>query len=172
MGELLPPELCPTGSECIGKPPQDIAVPKATPSFRRWQGPVPGDSYGGKPILDANGEPAFAEVVILRALQRAGWDGVWVDTYRKSYRRSSWGDKVSSLPQEPAALLAEIRSIAEDQARCWDVFCWRSDGAVLFAEAKRAGRDRIRESQVAWFKAALHLGRRPREFLVVEWSLE
>ena len=95
-----------------------------------------------------------------------------MDSYRRCYRRSYWGDTVLSLPRRPAAALEAIRAVAAKQARCWDVFCWRDDGAIVFAEAKRSGKDRIRESQVAWLRAALQAGWEASDFLIVQWSLD
>jgi hypothetical protein len=50
------------------------------------------------------------------------------------------------------------------------VFCWR-DGAVIFAEAKRKGRDRIRTTQRRWLEASLDAGIPLDSFLIVEWQL-
>ena len=56
-----------------------VEIPLIQPSFRRWAGPPIEDDYGGKPVLEHNGKPAFAELVILRLLEEEGWEGVWVD---------------------------------------------------------------------------------------------
>jgi hypothetical protein len=52
----------------------------------------------------------------------------------------------------------------------WNVFCWR-DSEYLFAESKRTGHDRIRDSQIAWLETALNLGLSPESFLIVEWTV-
>ena len=50
-----------------------VAVAKATPAFSLWCGEPPGDTYGGKPILDIEGCPGFAELAIVaRSVARAG----------------------------------------------------------------------------------------------------
>lgn len=67
-----------------------VPIPKASPLFAPWTGELVSDTYGNKPILNINGKPAFAELAILRILQADGWDGVWIDTYRNSYRTEFW----------------------------------------------------------------------------------
>lgn len=44
------------------------------PRFRKWTGKPSHDTYNGKPVLEFNGEPAFAELVILRTFEEAGWE--------------------------------------------------------------------------------------------------
>src|SRR5208283_2995904 len=39
-------------------------------------------SYGNKVVLDFYSKPEFAELGILRLMQKSGWNGVWVDSYR------------------------------------------------------------------------------------------
>lgn len=122
-------------------------------------------------MLDFGGEPVFAELAILRTLQAEGWGGVWVDSYRRKYRVSYWGDsKKVSLPIEQEDLRRAIHARAGTQGGCWDVFCWKDD-MHLFAEAKRSGKDQIRKNQIKWLGAALELGVPLSSFLVVEWSL-
>ena len=54
-------------------------------------------------------------------------------------------------------------------AGCWDVFAWRN-GTYLFAEAKHSKKDKIRETQLRWYAAALECGLSEQNFLLVEWS--
>ncbi len=77
----------------------------------------------------------------------------------------------------PAELPVEHRArfdaIAEENGGtrgCWDVYAWYDDD-VLFAEAKRRGRDRLRPSQHQWLAAALRAGVPLDAFIVVEWNL-
>src|ERR1700682_60404 len=82
-----------------------VAVPKATPQFLAWGGQPPGDTYGGKQILDFKGRPAFAELAILWALCEQGWEGVWIDTYRRAFRTGFWGVAAVEAPPERSGLL-------------------------------------------------------------------
>lgn len=166
---MLPQALRPTTIETLQVSPlQHIPVPKATPIFRPWQGAPVAETYGGKVILEFGGEPLFAELVILRYFQQAGWQGVWVDTYR---RRTLIGlDVRSEVPHGPQSILARISEKAGSAGGCFDVLAWQ-DERFAFAEAKRAGHDRIRKAQVRWLAAALDVGVPLASFLVVEWSL-
>ncbi len=166
-----PPSLVPSASEPFKLDDgRVVEVPKATPSFAAWTGSPPGESYGGKAILDFNGRPAFAELAILWSFMDAGWDGVWMDSFGKRYLRDFWPAPVSQdLPPEQENLLQEIIARASGRGRPWDVFCWSSQ-AVVFAEAKRRKRDKIQETQIRFLAAALELGLPLSAFLLVEWS--
>jgi hypothetical protein len=153
-------------------PGREIDVPKTNPRFRPWRGDRPEDTFGGKALLDHAGRLAFAELAILWTFQEAGWDGVWLDSYRRKFRIGYWDQApLTAIPAAPTELLARIseRTKAGWDGR-WDILCWKN-GHVLFAESKRVGRDDIRESQRTWLAAALDLGLEPTNFLVVEWAL-
>jgi hypothetical protein len=168
----LPPAFQPTSVEEIQLPSGGtVTVPKCTPLFYEWEGTPIVDTYNGKQVLDVRGRPAFAELAILWALQEAGWEGVWIDTYRRSFRTGYW--EVPALPELPrpaAELLAGIYDRAGSKAGAWDVFFWRP-GDFRFVESKRRKRDRIRDSQRTWLEAALGIGMTTEQFLVVEWAL-
>ena len=162
------PILLPSGRE--------VRVPKTMPIFRQWSGTMPNDRFGNKPILDFNGEMVFAELAILRAFQRAGWEGRWIDSFRHKYRCGYWGkdqDVTRDPPIERPSIPSwnAIRAIADNRGGCFDVFCWRGK-SVLFAEAKWKGHDRIRLSQRRWLEAALSKWIPLTSFLIVEWSLD
>jgi hypothetical protein len=149
-----------------------VEVPKVRPAFAIWRGHVPTDTYGHKPLLDFDGRMAFAELAILWTLERSDWSGVWVDTYRKKYRRDYWGiPPIPALPPGPQALLNEIWELRDGRRRgTWDVFCWRND-EYLFAESKWKDHDQIRLAQLQWLEAALRVGLPLSSFLIVEWSI-
>jgi Holliday junction resolvase len=52
-----------------------------------------------------------------------------------------------ALPPAQRAVYDAIAAGSVNRRGCWDVFAWR-DGEILFAESKRAQRDRIRDSQL------------------------
>ena len=148
-----------------------VDVPKATASFSVWRGEQPADRYGKKPILDFEGRIAVAELAILWTLQKAGWNGVWVDTDRRKFRADHWNAPPVELPQEPKALLERISALRGGKHQgTWDVFCWRED-QYLFVESKWRNHDRFKPVQLEWLEAALSLGSPLPGFLIVEWSL-
>lgn len=166
-----PESLVPTLSESIELPSGAVVeVPKCKPIFTRWKGRRVADTYGGKPVLEWGGNPVFAELVILGLFRDAGWDGVWVDSFKDKYRTGYWGnDAEAILPPDREIILRRIAEKAGGRAGCWDVFCWTGDHSI-FVESKRAGRDRLRKSQFRWLGGALSLGFPVESFLVVEWS--
>ena len=167
-----PEILKPTGYESILiAPGHVIDVPKATPIFLPWCGNTILDDYNGKQILDVGGKPAFAELAILWAMRAAGWEGVWIDTYSRKYRTDYWGVMpLSKLPPKRAQLLERIYTRAGTRSGAWDVYCWKGS-KVLFAESKRARRDKIRDSQRHWLAEAIGEGLSNESFLIVEWSI-
>lgn len=151
---------------------EEIQIPKANPYFERWSGESFEDTYGNKTILNLDGEPVFAELAILRIFQKDGWNGVWVDTYRRKYRIGYWKNMNGvELPTDKRILLEGIYRNAGSVKGCWDVFCWKDD-RIIFAESKRLSKDKIRETQIKWLEAALDDGLKKDSFLIVEWSLQ
>jgi hypothetical protein len=168
-----PASLQPTTAETMTLPSgRSVSFPKAMPTFAIWRGDPVEDNYGGKDILDFDGRPAFAEMVILRTLTNDGWQGVWVDTFgggfRTDYRK---GVPAEPLPPRPRSLPEEIWNLAKMPSGVWDVFCWRDD-RVLFAESKRAKKDRIRANQRRFAESALNIGLPLDSFLFVEWKTD
>ena len=148
-----------------------VQIPKTEPIYELWTGQPPSDRYGKKAVLNSKGEPAFAELAILRIFASAGWQGVWVDTYRHKYRTAYFPPNEIKLAAEQQKLLSSIYDKAGTKTGCWDVFCWREGGEILFAESKSQSRDRIRDRQRRWLEAAIQCGLPISSFLMVEWRL-
>lgn len=148
-----------------------VVIPKAEVLFSLWKGDAVKDSYGNKHILEYDGRPLFAELVVLNTLKKEGWDGVWVDSYRKCFRtKMPEGAKENhELPEIPAKFFKTITA-RTDFKGCWDVFLWKGDN-FLFVECKRKNKDSIRDSQFIWLEACLEVGLGPDNFLLVEWDI-
>ena len=58
-----------------------------------------------------------------------------------------------SLPDDREGFLNQIWRRSGQRGGCFDVYAWRGE-QVLFCEAKRQGKDRIRSSQRRWIEAA------------------
>jgi hypothetical protein len=149
-----------------------VQVAKCLVHFRLWTGKPIRNTYGGKTVLAFGGKPVFAEIAILRSLQKDGWDGVWVDNYRRKFRIDlpERADPVS-LPPKAKDISNEIVLVNHSRNGCWDVFAWKGT-SILFAEAKRLKKDYIRPTQRQWLESALTIGVPVNSFLVVEWDLE
>ena len=53
-----------------------VHVPKCITTFDPWLGKPVKKTYGGKALLALNGKPLFAELVVLRMLEKDGWRGL------------------------------------------------------------------------------------------------
>lgn len=149
---------------------QTVHIPKTRVGFApaRIEGIV--NDYGGKPLLEWEGRPAFAELIVLWSFQSEGWKGVWVDSYRRKYRVGLLNVAPVDLPPPQQALLDSLRQEARRGGGAWDVYCWRDD-QVLFAEVKRIGHDRLRQNQRLFLEAALGHNLSGDNFMIVEWDL-
>jgi hypothetical protein len=166
-----PALLIPTATERVLPPSgREEAPPKATPRFPKWTGEFPWGTYGGKPILDLDGEPLYAEFVILRLLEAEGWRGVWVNSvHRGPFPRRCTPSPIRIMPPSDLLnLLDRIYARSGKRSGAFDVLA-RPGENVLFAEAKHGGKDALRPSQQAWTEAALDEGVLLESLLVVEW---
>ena len=140
-------------------------------AFTPWKGaPIP-NTYNNKPVIDWNGEPVFAELAVLRLFQSHGWDGVWVDSYRRKYR-VGLPDVVDpiELPQKHEELIDSIRAKTNRSGGCWDVFVYKGE-KVFFIELKRQKKDRIQDSQRVWLDNSLGTCLSSDNFLFLEWVI-
>jgi hypothetical protein len=172
----LPDELRPNDSLQVALPSgKTMQLPCCHPTFERWAGASIKFDFGHKPLLAYQQHPIFAELLILRLLEAHGWEGVWVSSYggikylRQMPQGSSLARGRAPLPDDREHLLNRIWERSGRRSGCFDVYAWR-DGAVLFCEAKRQGKDRIRLSQRRWIEAAILEGMAPDSLLIVEWT--
>jgi hypothetical protein len=151
---------------------QHLQIPKCVIVFKEWRGAPIKDTYNHKAVIDFEGKPLFAELAILRVLERSGWSGVWSDSYRNKYR-VDLPEKSGSVNLPPAQerLIAAIKERTGRRGGCWDVFAWKN-GRHIFAELKRSKKDKLRPNQFLWLQESLAIGVKPEEFLLVEWSLQ
>lgn len=164
------------------------AVPSAFMRFPPWRGSPFVDDLGKKSaaMIELNGEHLFAELALLRLLEREGWEGRWIHTtsggeiskYVTDWRDVSRQDQKNRPIQNDAAR-ATLYAVADRSgnrfAGCWSVFAWRGD-AYVFLEAKRQApkdTERLRPAQEAWVRAALSLRQNPltaHSFGFVPWD--
>jgi hypothetical protein len=138
-------------------------------NFKLWKGaPIP-NTYNGKAVIDWNGEPVFAELAVLRLFQSQGWEGVWVDSYRRKYR-VGLPDVVEpiELPQKQRAFIESIKAKTGRSGGSWDVLVWKDD-QILFIELKRQKKDVIQDSQRLWLEKSLESGLTTDNFAFLEW---
>ena len=177
-----PSLLRPTATEVLTLNGQTTAVPKVRLELRPWLGAPLSDPFGGKPLVEVAGRPMFAELAIYELFRLSGWQARWVETYGAPAARPhlfmGWREgSRTEQPHQPltaadagvAGQLAAVAARRGSHSGCWDVLAWHGPH-LLFAEAKRRGKDRIRPTQTAWLAAALGAGLRVENFLFVEWD--
>lgn len=150
---------------------EQISIQKYFLHFNEWKGaPIP-NTYNNKPVIDWNGEPVFAELAVLRLFQSHGWEGVWVDSYRRKYRIGlpDVAEPIE-LPPKQRDLIECIKAKTGRSGGCWDVFVWKGE-EVLFIELKRSKKDNIRDSQVSWLEEGLKSTLKTKDFALLEWSI-
>jgi hypothetical protein len=147
-----------------------VSIPMCFHRFELWRGSPIADTYGGKAVLDVNGEPVFAELAILRLIQESGWEGVWIDTYRKKLRQSMPPHSRGDLPSHVQSFLDRANAGRKWRSGCPDVFAWKGS-RYLFVEAKRKGKDRIGKKQKAWIESALDSDVPLESLLIFEWDI-
>lgn len=152
-----------------------VKLPITRPKFRAWKGECVFD-YGGKPLLDYNGEACFAELLIARLLIDNGLNAVWVETYGGiHYLRSmpkDWKLKTEhiSIPQDKEDFLKKIWRQSKTTA-CFDVLAWDDENIILL-EAKHLKKDNLTNPQIKFIKGAIDCGVDCNNLLIVEWDFE
>lgn len=148
-----------------------ISVAKYFLRFKEWkEKPIP-NTYGNKAVIDWNGEPVFAELAVLKLFQSHGWNGVWVDSYRRKYRIGlpDVAEPIE-LPDEQKGIIDAIRAKTGKSGGCWDVFVWNGD-RIIFMELKRSKKDAIQKSQLLWLEASLDAKFDQNNFALIEWDI-
>lgn len=181
--ELKTPITLPTG-RAINE------VPGLFLRFPRWTGSQFVDDFGKQSagMVEMDGEHLFAELAVLRLLEKEGWSGRWVNTYSGKGEvwkfLTEWRDVLRDEQKnrpieeaEPRQLLARIAGL-NGRARykgCWDTFAWRGSEFV-FIQSKRSApkaSDTVKTEQENWLRSALYLGDRRlslRSFCFVQWD--
>lgn len=148
-----------------------ISIPKYFLEFKSWQGEPILNTYNGKAVIDWNGEPVFAELAVLRLFESNGWEGVWVDSYRRKYRTGLPDiTEPIAIPDDKRILLDTLRERTGRYGGCWDLLVWKGD-ALLFLELKLVKKDAIRESQIVWLDESLKHGLNTKNFAFIEWKV-
>ncbi|GEM_PF-514338 len=146
---------------------QIVYISKYFLAFQKWNGKPIANDYGGKAVIDANGEPLFAELAVFKLAQSYGWLGAWVD--KNKYRIGLLDVAPVNIPDDKQKIIDKIRSKVSGSGGCWDLFLWNQDQA-LFIELKSKA-DRIQDSQIRWLEASLKLGYPLSGFVFIEWDL-
>ena len=158
--------------------------------FPQWKGAPFVDDFGKKAtgMVELNGEHLFAELAVLRLLEKDQWSGRWVNTYGGGGEvwkyLTEWKDVARTEQRnrpieesEPRQLLARIAGFNKPRRYkgCWDVFAWRNSD-FAFIECKRTApkyKDVVNKEQEEWLRSALYVGDRrisDDSFGFVQWD--
>lgn len=141
-------------------------------TFKRWTGNPITDTYGGKAVLAFKDKPLYAELVALEMYKESGYDGVWVDTYRRKYRIGLPENSESvKLPVDINEKLQAIIEHNKTSNGIWDLLLWNGEG-LKFVELKRKRKDAIRASQIKFLESAIAVGFSLNQFEILEWGVE
>jgi hypothetical protein len=160
---------------------KNLSLPITRGVFPRYQNPKPTfgkRTLGRKMIVGDNCRPLFPELAMLAYMERRGWRGFWVDTFHRRLRmHDDFGglklSEASLLEVLPGGLGERVKNLtARNGGRfsgCWDVLAFTATD-LAFVEMKESGNDRVRQTQIDWYRAAIKIGIRPESFRVVEWA--
>ncbi|HET7229526.1 MAG TPA: hypothetical protein VFJ16_05955 [Longimicrobium sp.] len=155
----------------------------------RWTGARFVDDFAKKAagMVELDGEHLFAELAVLRLLEKDGWTGRWVNTwsgkgevwkYLTEWRdvpRQEQRNRVLEDP-EPRQLLARVATMNRPAryAGCWDVFAWRGNEFAFFQCKKGSAKPgSLSTDQEDWLRSALYVGDERLtvpSFCVVQWD--
>jgi hypothetical protein len=150
---------------------ETICLEKFHFKFNEWTEHHSFDTYNGKAILNFENEPLFAEILILRLLEKNNYKGVWVDTYRNKYwqRLPHFSFPVIIDKKIEDVLNAIYIQKGGKKAGCFDVVAY-NESNFIFIELKRKGKDSIRDTQIEWLDAARKLEIENSRYIIAEWD--
>jgi hypothetical protein len=171
MNQSLPADLNPGGEREFLLPSRRlVTLREAHPAFARWSGAPVTEDYGSTDLVSLAGAPTSPVLAVLRILQGAGWQGVWIDPvghiFREDHRAAP---PVLELPSAARQVLDRIQQASRSRKGVWDLLAWH-DEHVLFALVLRKDRDRVRSHRLSWLETALTQGLTPESFAIIEWS--
>jgi hypothetical protein len=167
-------------------------VNSAVLRFPRWGDAPFVDDFGRKSaaLVELDGEHLFAELAVLRLLEKEGWAGRWVNTYSGGGEVWKYLTEWRDLPRdvqknrpieepEPRQLLARIAALNKPARYkgCWDTVAWRGDDFVFLACKRTAPKhgDLLSKAQEDWLRSALYLGDRRLSvdsFCFIQWDYQ
>lgn len=173
---------------------KDVSIPLVNLTFNRWIGRHVYNTFGCKPVIEYDGRWMFAELAIMKMVEKAGWSARWVEVYyltkKEPYYLIDWNDALTgfhqtSVPPDSPFHIELMSKINKNSAivnaktvkkkinpysGCWDVLAWNKEGRTLFIESKHSKKDKIQDGQTRWLEAGLMTGLHEDNFLIVEWK--
>ena len=123
----------------------EILVDKYCATFHPYQGEEQIYTYGNKAIVVDQGKPTYAEFAALSLFREEGWNGMWVDGYRRRKRSSLLED--AQYPESIRDLLNSLSSRTGRTGGVFDLILWRDHKS----KSNRLGES----SSLLWHRPAL-----------------
>jgi hypothetical protein len=126
-----------------------------------------------KPALAFEGVTTWAEYVIVRLLERSGWEARWIKNWSGGREFCTEPGRSRDLPQVPGNVFAALhrRAVQLRGAGSWDIFAWSGDDYLFLESKKHRSSDRLNSNQIAWLEAAIDEGFSSDQFAVVEYNV-
>ena len=113
-----------------------------------------------KPALAFEGEVTWAEFVILRLLERHGWEARWMKNWVGGREACVSVGRAEPLSRSAATMLRRIdqRAAIASGGGAWDIFAWRGESFLCIESKQHRSGDKLRTTQLAWLGAAIAEG--------------
>ena len=113
-----------------------------------------------KPTVDFEGTPTWAELVIVRLLERQGWEARWLKNWTGGREMCVDVGRARPLPQGVGDMLGRIdrRAAIATGGGAWDILAWRDSEYLCIESKQHRSSDRLRSTQLAWLEAAIAEG--------------
>jgi hypothetical protein len=163
-------------------------VPAVFMRLPQWTGEPFVDDFGKKSgaMIELDGEHLFAELAILRLLEKDGWNGRWVNTTGAGKEVWKFLTEWKDVPRdeqrnrpiedsEPRQYLARIAGFNKPRRYkgCWDTYAWRNS-EFAFVDCKRTSanaKELVTKEKEEWLRSALYVGGITEEsFCFVQWD--
>jgi hypothetical protein len=135
--------------------------------------PKSGNSWApNKPSLAFDGTATWAELILVRLLERADWDARWVRYWTGGRQICVDVDQQRNFSPAAAAVFEAIhgRGAALRGAGSWDVFAWSGDEYLFLESKQHRSSERLNANQIAFLEAALAEGFTADQFAIVEYD--
>ncbi len=158
----------------------EVVADRAFWYLTRWTDPatLPQRPGGGRVrlarVVNDNGSPDLVELMVARWLGRRAPYWAWFDRWWGKRWRQGLYEEPDAAPTSPPDWVADRLQPVIERRDTWDgvwdaVAAW-PDGRIVFAEAKRRGKDRLGPGQHAFASAAKEILGPTVSFTVVEWT--
>ena len=131
-------------------------------------------TYTSKPLVYFNNEILFPEIALVNLFKNNNWNAFWIDSFHKKlWDTMPANNELSEIPMGAFLIFSKLtieKNIFSQGA--WDIFAWYGDD-YLFVECKGIpSKDKIRKTQLQFFKKSIKNGLKKENFLILEWDYE